>query len=66
MHQDNILASMVDRRYLSFSTTELGKKIEEGKATLDDCESFVLKNGEPATSSAKQEKFEQVFNNYFV
>jgi xylose isomerase len=46
--------------------TDLGKKIEQGVATLADCEMFILENGEPKITSAKQEKFERVFNNYFV
>ena len=57
---------MVDERYLSFENTELGKKIEQGEASLSDCEKFIFEAGEPKSTSAKQEKFEQVFNNYFV
>ena len=33
---------------------------------LKDCEKFIFEAGEPKSTSAKQEKFEQVFNNYFV
>lgn len=66
IYQDKILSSMVDERYISFHTTELGKKIESGSASFEDCEAFVKANGEPRIVSAKQEKFEQVFNNYFI
>lgn len=38
--------------------------IEEGKATLEDCEAFVKQQGEPAKRSGKQEKFEVLFNGY--
>jgi xylose isomerase len=66
IRQDNILKKMVDERYQSYETTELGKKVEQGTATLADCEKFIMDNGEPKVTSAKQEKFERVFNNYFV
>lgn len=64
--EDKHLATMVNERYSSFNTTELGKKIEEGNATVQDCEKFIHENGEPKQISGKQEKFEQVFNNYFL
>ena len=31
IYEDNLLKQMVDQRYLSFHTTELGKQIEKGK-----------------------------------
>ena len=66
IHQDNILKSMVDERYLSYKETDLGQKIEAGEATFEDCEAFVEIEGEPQQKLAKQEKFERVFNNSFV
>lgn len=38
--------------------------IEEGKASLEECEAFVMKEGEPQPRSGKQEKFEMIFNYY--
>lgn len=35
---DGKLPKMVAQRYSSFDTTALGKRIEEGKATLEECE----------------------------
>lgn len=66
IHTDKHLENMVSDRYSSFKTNDLGKLIEEGKASFADCEKFIKENGEPKQVSGKQEKFEQVFNNYFV
>ena len=66
IYEDKVLANMVNQRYMSFQTTELGKAIESGKATLADCDKFIQVNGEPKHQSAKQEKFETVFNSYFL
>lgn len=66
IYNENILKQMVDERYLSFKKTDLGKMIENGTASLEDCENYVHENNEPKQTSAKQEKFERVFNNYFI
>lgn len=59
------MQGMLEARYASFKETELGKKVEAGKASLADCEKYVLEHGEPKQTSAKQEKFERVLNSYF-
>jgi xylose isomerase len=64
--QDGILQDMLDHRYITFKNTKLGQKAELELATLEDLEEHVLANGEPESASAKQEKFEQVFNSYFI
>ena len=64
--KDGVLESMVKERYITYTTTPLGKKIEEGKATFEDCEEYIKSNGEVKTVSGKQEKFEKVFTNYFL
>lgn len=66
IHSDKHLEKMVSDRYISYESNDLGKLIESGKATFQDCEKFVKENGEPKQASGQQEKFEQVFNNYFV
>ena len=66
IHEEKLLASMVQQRYVSFDNTELGRKVEAGQSSLEDCAAFVDQHGEVKQTSAKQEKFEQVFNNYFV
>jgi xylose isomerase len=42
----------------------LVQAIEEGTATLEDCEAFILQHGEPKQTSGKQEKFESIFVTY--
>jgi xylose isomerase len=64
--KDGVIETMVKDRYISYTTTPLGKKIEEGKATFEDCEEYVKSNGEVKTVSGKQEKFEKVYTNYFL
>lgn len=66
IHSDKHLEKMISDRYVSYESNDLGKLIESGKATFQDCEKFVKENGEPKQASGQQEKFEQVFNNYFV
>ena len=50
-------------RYASFDAGK-GKEFEEGKLKLDDLRTIALSEGEPATSSGKQEKYEQLINMY--
>jgi len=50
-------------RYLSWSSP-LAKKVEEGKATLEELEAYALKTPEPRTASGKQEYLEQLINRY--
>ncbi len=66
IHEEKHLSRMVLDRYISYETTELGKRIEAGKATWQECEEFVKENGDTKQVSGMQERFEQVLNNYFV
>jgi len=50
-------------RYASFDAGK-GKEFEDGKLKLDDLRTIALSEGEPATSSGKQEKYEQLINMY--
>lgn len=61
--EEGILNSMVERRYASFKT-EFGKSVEEGKATLEDCEKYLKDNGEPKQISGKQEQYECILSRY--
>jgi len=62
--QDGILSRMLKDRYLSFSNSEIGRAIEKGTATLEECETFVKEHGEPTPHSGRQEHFEAVVNRY--
>ena len=50
-------------RYSSFDTGK-GKLFENGGLTLDDLRNAAIEGGEPAISSGKQEKLEQLINMY--
>ncbi|XP_078482800.1 xylose isomerase isoform X1 [Ciona intestinalis] len=64
IREDGVLGNMKKERYASFGSG-LGSKIKTGTATLEECDSFIQENGEPAKLSGKQEKFEAVLNRYF-
>ena len=64
MHKEGILRSMLQERYLSWKADDLGVKIEQGKATLEDCVAFAQEKGEPKPQSGKQELFEMVRNRF--
>jgi xylose isomerase len=61
--EDKSLEAMVEVRYASF-LSGMGKKIEDGTASFDELEAFIMENGDPNPKSAKQEKFEVIFNDY--
>lgn len=50
-------------RYSSFDSG-MGAKFEQGKLTLEELRKFAIENGEPATISGKQEKYEQLLSMY--
>jgi len=54
---DDAFNKIVEDRYSSWKSP-LGKKILSGKATLDNLEEYVLKNGEPTLKSGRQELLE--------
>ncbi|ELU13203.1 hypothetical protein CAPTEDRAFT_149382 [Capitella teleta] len=61
--EDGIIKKNLEARYKSFSV-DIGAKIKAGSATLEECEAFILKNGEPKKTSGKQEHFESMLNHY--
>ncbi|XP_051920723.1 xylose isomerase-like [Hippocampus zosterae] len=61
--EDGLLANLVQERYSSFSQG-IGLKVEEGAASLEEMEAFIKQNGEPKSTSGKQEKYESIFNYY--
>ena len=50
-------------RYASFDTSE-GKAFEEGKLSLEDLREYAIANGEPKTSSGRQEYMENIINRF--
>lgn len=65
---DNILnksdyKKLRTERYASFDAGK-GKEFEDGKLTLEDLRAYAIENGEPATTSGKQEYFENIINRF--
>ena len=60
---DGVINNMLDKRYATFNNG-FGKRIEEGQVSLEDCEDYVKKHGEPKPASGKQELYEMVLNRY--
>ena len=50
-------------RYSSFDTGK-GKDFEEGKLSLEDLRAYAIENGDPKTTSGKQEYIENLINRY--
>ena len=59
------IPAMVKERYASFDAG-LGKKFDEGKATLEDLVAYAKANGEPKQISGQQELYETLVNLYSV
>lgn len=53
----------VAKRYAGWDSA-FGQKIEKGKATLAQMETYTLKNGEPQIQSGRQELLENILNEY--
>ena len=61
--EESPVPQMVKERYASFDSG-LGKKFEEGQASLEDLYNYSVKNGVPAVASGKQELYETMLNLY--
>jgi len=61
--EDKVFSTTLSSRYVSY-TKGLGSKVEQGKATLEDCEDYILEHGEPEQRSGKQEVAENQLNRY--
>ena len=64
MQEDGTLDRMLKERYLSWSTEHIGKRIEAGKATLEECTEYAKEHGEPPLESGKQELYEMIRNRF--
>jgi len=60
---DGVLEGMVAERYSSYNSG-IGTHIEDGTTNFEELEKYALQHGEPKQISAKQEKYEQLVNNY--
>jgi xylose isomerase len=61
---DGVFKDFVKNRYASWDSG-IGKKIEDGQASLEDLEKYMLEKGKPtANVSGRQEMLENIFNRY--
>jgi xylose isomerase len=64
IRKDGRLAEFVKQRYSSWDS-EVGRKVEKGKASLDEFEAYMLKKGEAAlNTSGRQEFLENLINEF--
>jgi xylose isomerase len=61
--KDKALDKFIADRYKTWNS-DLGRKFEKGKLTLDQLEDFARANGEPTVPSGRQELIENVLNDY--
>ncbi|MBI2504656.1 MAG: xylose isomerase [Candidatus Latescibacteria bacterium] len=63
IQQDGVLDEFVKARYSSYRTG-IGRKIMSGKTSFRELERYILKNGEPARHSGREEMLENIINSY--
>lgn len=64
MQEEGKLDAMLTERYSTWATEDIGKKIEAGEATLEECAEYAKAKGEPPMISAKQELYEMIRNRH--
>jgi xylose isomerase len=62
---DGRLQQMVEDRYAGWQG-EFGQKVLQGVKSLEDCEDHVLRHGEPARASGRQERIENLINEFVL
>ncbi|MEC7227385.1 MAG: xylose isomerase, partial [Candidatus Latescibacterota bacterium] len=60
---DGALSDLIKERYASYRSG-IGRKIMQGKATMAEMERYVIKHGEPAKRSGREEMIENIINTY--
>lgn len=62
---DGRLMQMVEDRYAGWNG-EFGQKVLQGVKSLEDCEDHVLRHGEPQRASGRQERIENLINEFVL
>lgn len=62
---DGKFEGFIQERYRSFDSG-IGKRVKEGKVTLEDAEKWILENGLPSPISGRQEMLENLLNDYLA
>jgi len=60
--EDGHLQKLIDGRYESFKSSDIGKRIDEGKIDLDSLDKCARESGEPKLRSGKQELAEMILH----
>jgi xylose isomerase len=63
IRQDGRLDDFVTKRYATWNSA-LGKKVEAGKASLEELEAHAIAVGEPTVPSGRQEMLQALFNEF--
>ncbi len=61
LRADGRIQAFIDQRYQSWNS-DLGKRVEQGKTSLDDLRDYAIQNGEPVMESGRQEVLEAIIN----
>ncbi len=61
--EDKVLDNFIAERYASY-TGGFGKQIMDGRESFESLEQYVLKQGEPAFKSGRQEMLESILHSY--
>jgi len=66
LYTEKTISKLVKTRYSSYESG-IGAKIQSGKVTFKELESYILASGEkqePTITSGQQEHYESIYNNY--
>jgi len=61
--EEGVFTKYIQERYSTFRDG-IGKKIDDGAATFEDCEKFAMENAQPVAVSGEQEHCESMLNHY--
>jgi xylose isomerase len=63
--EDGVLDDFVQQRYAGYDGG-VGRQIMDGEATLEELEQYAISEGEPELVSGRQEKLENILNDYLL
>jgi xylose isomerase len=63
IQQDGVLDGFIRDRYSSYRSG-IGRKIMRGRTSFRELERYILRNGEPARHSGREEMLENLINSY--
>ena len=63
--KDDVLSGFQKERYASYDSG-IGARIEAGQTTFTELEAYTIEHGEPEPRSGKQEKLENIINQYIL